>query len=242
MLKGFKDNLQQSKGNIGIPNTLENQTFLSSNLQCLSFGMVGYSNSYSYGLDHSKTKPLEISHNGGHFVWISNGFGENSHCFVQISNGFGKNCCHFVKKKRNTIGKPNTRLPLKFWMWLVFQPPLYNLSINKKVSLTIRPARYSAQRTRKLCPSSERSQSGPEQLSCWPQTSWRWRTPPRITDSGWRCWQCRVRRSCQDGRCTPSPCSCQPWWPSRSTSSANFCKETKQNFKNCWQESISTNT
>ena len=46
--------------NKGILNTLEYRMFLSSDFQLFGFGMVGYNNSYSYGPDHSKTKPLEI--------------------------------------------------------------------------------------------------------------------------------------------------------------------------------------
>ena len=48
---------------------------LNSDLQWFDFGMVGHSNSYSYGPDHSKPEPLEIQTKWGHFVWISNCFG-----------------------------------------------------------------------------------------------------------------------------------------------------------------------
>ena len=35
--------------------------------------------------------------NGGHFVQISNGFGQIGHHFVPISNGFRQNGHHFVQ-------------------------------------------------------------------------------------------------------------------------------------------------
>ena len=62
--------------------------------------MIGYSNSFSYGPDHSQTKPLEIRRK-----WLP---------FVLISNGFRQNGCHFVQNKtplenqtKPTIGMPN---------------------------------------------------------------------------------------------------------------------------------------
>ena len=58
--------------------------------------------------------------NGGHFVQISNGFGQNGGHFVLISNGFRKNGSHFV----NAIGQQNRGLPLEFQTHLLFQPPL----------------------------------------------------------------------------------------------------------------------
>ena len=46
--------------NIGILNEFEYRTVWSSDFQWFGFGMVSYNNSYSYGPDHSKTKPLGI--------------------------------------------------------------------------------------------------------------------------------------------------------------------------------------
>ena len=85
--------------------------------------MVSYSNSYSYGHDHSKTKSLEIR-----TKWQS---------FCSGIQWFLTKCPPFCSKwppfcsKQNNIGKLNAfekqkgGIPLELQMRLVFLPPLY---------------------------------------------------------------------------------------------------------------------
>ena len=55
--------------------------FLSSDFQQFGFGMVGHS--YSCGFYHSKSNHWKSKQNCCHFVWISNGFGQNGPNFIQ---------------------------------------------------------------------------------------------------------------------------------------------------------------
>ena len=44
-----------------------------------------------------KSKHWKSQHNGGHFVWISNSFGQNGGHIFSIFNDFRQNGCHFVQ-------------------------------------------------------------------------------------------------------------------------------------------------
>ena len=81
--------------------TLEYRTCWSSYFQWFGFGMVSYSKSYSYGPEHSTTKPLEIRTKWCHFVQISNSFRHNHAILFKTEH-------HWKTKYRVTIGIPNT--------------------------------------------------------------------------------------------------------------------------------------
>ena len=108
--------------------------FLSSDFQLFGFGMVGYSNSYSYGPDHSKTKPLEIRKKWRPFCSDFQWFWTNWPPFCSDFQWFQAKWPPFCSKwntigKPITNGKPNRRLPLEFRTCSVFQPPLQQFGI-----------------------------------------------------------------------------------------------------------------
>ena len=77
----------------------ESQSFWSSDFQLFGFGLVGFSNSYSYGPDHPKTEPLEIRTKC--LFWFPMIFDKMAAILFKMEQH------HCKTKQRATIWKPN---------------------------------------------------------------------------------------------------------------------------------------